>query len=309
MSAGGTAHPRVLAAIGLLLLSSLCFSSSDAASKVAILAGVPLMLGVWSRYICHALSATAAVLPTHGLKMLRTRRPGLQCLRGLLLTGSTGFVFASLRYLPVGEFTAIIMISPLLVTLLGATLLKERVAPLRWALLAVGFAGTLVIMRPGGGDYGWAMLLPLGQVLCNTAFQVLTSHLARTEHPLTMHLYTGWVGTVATSLALPFAWMPIPSAWLWAVLIGLGLVASLGHYLLILAFRRAPASTLMPYSYAQIAFAMLAGWVSFGHVPDHLSILGMALIAASGVAGAWLSLHERRRLAAPRAAPTPTPTA
>ena len=179
-------------------------------------------------------------------------------------------------------------------TLLAATVLKERVSLLRWALVAGGFAGTLVIMRPGGAAFTWASLFPLALVASNAWFQVLTSQLARTEDPVTMHLYTGWTGAIVAALTLPFFWTPLPHGWLWLLLGLMGLAGTVGHFLLILAYQRAPASTLTPYLYAQIAFAMLAGWIVFAHVPDGWSVAGMALIAACGAGGAWLTVRERR---------------
>jgi len=180
------------------------------------------------------------------------------------------------------------------ITLLAATTLKEQVSPLRWALVAGGFAGTLVILRPGGEAFSWAMLLPIGLVLTNAWFQVLTSKLAQTENPLTMHFYTGWVGALLASFALPFVWTALPSWHWWALLCLMGFMGTVGHFILILAYQRAPASTLTPYLYAQIAFAMLGGWVIFSYVPDRISLVGMGLIAVCGAAGAWLTVRERR---------------
>ena len=231
-------------------------------------ASVPLLMALWFRYAFQAIATTVVVLPLRGVSVLRTRHPKFQCLRGVLLLASSLFAFASLRYMPVGEFTAIVMIAPLAITVLAATVLKEKVSPLRWALVAGGFVGTLVIIRPGGEAFSWASLLPLGLVVTNAWFQVLTSKLARTEDPLTMHLYTGWVGTLIASFALPFVWTALPVWWLWACLCFMGLMATVGHFFLILAYQRAPAATLTPYLYAQIAFAMLGGWLVFSHVPD-----------------------------------------
>lgn len=200
----------------------------------------------------------------------------------------------SLRYMPLAEFTSIVLIAPLVITLLAATTLKEHVSPLRWTLVAGGFAGTLVILRPGGGAFSWAILLPIGLVMTNAWFQVLTSKLAQTENPLTMHFYTGWVGTLLASLAVPFAWTALPSWHWWALLCLMGFMGTVGHFMLILAYQRAPASTLTPYLYAQIAFAMLGGWLMFSHVPDVVSLVGMAMIAVCGAAGAWLTVRERR---------------
>jgi len=249
---------------------------------------------LWFRYAFQAVATTAVVLPQRGLGVLRTLHPKFQCLRGVLLLTSSLFAFASLKYMPVGEFTAIVMIAPLAVTFLAATVLKERVSPLRWLLVAGGFAGTLVIIRPGGEAFTWASLLPLGLVASNACFQVLTSKLARTEDPVTMHLYTGWVGTLLSSLALPFAWAELEAGWMWAALCFMGVTATVGHFMLILAFQRAPASTLTPYLYSQIAFAMLGGWLVFAHVPDGWSLVGMAVIAFCGATGAWLTVREAR---------------
>jgi drug/metabolite transporter (DMT)-like permease len=292
-------HPRPrnaraeLIGIALVLGAGACFSALDTTTK-AVSASVPILMGLWFRYAFQAIATTAVVLPWRGWTVLRTRHLLFQCLRGVLLLTSSLLAFLSLRYLPVGEFTAIVMMAPLAVTLLAATVLKERVSPMRWTLVAGGFAGTLVIIRPGGESFSWAMLLPLGLVASNAWFQVLTSRLARTEDPVTMHLYTGWVGTLIASLALPFAWTALPSPWLWAGLCFMGLTATIGHFMLILAFRNASASTLTPYLYAQIGFAMAAGWLVFSHVPDGWSMLGMALIALCGAAGAWLTVREAR---------------
>jgi drug/metabolite transporter (DMT)-like permease len=288
-----------LAGIAMVLGASGCFAALDTTTK-GVSASVPLLMALWFRYAFQAVATTAVVLPWRGARVLRTRRLAFQCLRGVLLLTSSLLAFASLRYMPVGEFTAIVMMAPLAVTLLAATVLKEHVSALRWTLVAGGFAGTLVIIRPGGESFSWAMLLPLGLVASNAWFQVLTSRLARTEDPVTMHLYTGWVGTLLASLALPFVWTPLAQPWLWAGLCFMGLMGTVGHFMLILAYRNAPASTLTPYLYAQIAFAMLGGWLVFSHVPDGWSLLGMGLIALCGAAGAWLTVHENRPV--PRAA-------
>lgn len=294
-AAGHAPAARVLAGIALGILATAFFASMDTLSKVTVMAGVPVFMGVFMRYLVQALATTAFVLPRGGLALLRTQRLGLQVLRGALLATGTALLFAALRYMPVGEFTAILMLAPLVITLVAGLFFREMVSPLRWALILGGFAGTMIIIRPAGEGFSPVMLLPLAQVGCITAFQLLTSRLARTEHPLTTHLYTGWVGTFLMVPALPFVWIPLPSAGLWGLLLVMGLLASVGHFLLILAFQRAPASTLTPYMYIQIGFAMLGGWIAFGHVPDGWSALGMALIAACGVASAWLTIAEQRR--------------
>ena len=284
---------RTLAGIGLVVLAVACFAVLDTTAKLSTTA-VPILMGVWFRYAFQAVATTLVLLPRYGVTVLKTEHPRYQLLRGSLLLVSSTLAFLSLRYMPLAEFTSIVLIAPLVVTLFAATVLKEEVSPLRWALVAGGFVGTLVILRPGGTVFSWAILLPLGLVVSNAWFQVLTSRLARTEKPLTMHFYSGWVGTLIASVALPFAWAPLPGWHWWAILCLMGFMGTVGHLFLILAYQRAPASTLTPYLYGQIGFAMLTGWVMFAQVPDLTSLVGMALIAVCGAAGAWLTVRERK---------------
>ncbi|MDO9357515.1 MAG: DMT family transporter [Polaromonas sp.] len=284
-----------MAGIGLVIAAVACFATLDTTTKF-VSATVPILMALWFRYFFQAVATTAVILPLRGLGALRTQHPKFQCLRGLLLLMSSLFAFLSLKYMPVGEFTAIGAIVPLVITLLAATSLGEKVSALRWSLVIGGFIGTLIIIRPGSEDFSWTLLLPLGMVATNTGFQVLTSKLARTEDPITMHLYTGWVGTLLVSAALPFVWVSLPSWSLWGWMVLMGVAATVGHFMLILAYMRAPAATLTPYLYAQIGFAMLGGWVAFSHVPDGWSMAGMLLIALCGALGAWLTARESRAL-------------
>ena len=283
---------RILAGIGLVVAAVACFATLDTAAKLST-AAVPIMMAIWFRYFFQAVATTLVLLPRYGISVLKTEHPRYQVLRGSLLLASSTLAFLSLRYMPLAEFTSVVLIAPLVVTLFAATVLKEEVSPLRWALVAGGFIGTLVILRPGGSIFSWAILLPLGLVITNAWFQVLTSRLARTEKPLTIHFYSGWVGALIASVALPFVWAPLPSWNWWLLLCLMGFMATIGHFFLILAYQRAPASTLTPYLYAQIAFAMLAGWVMFTQVPDTASLIGMGLIAVCGATGAWLTVRER----------------
>ena len=287
-----------LAGIGFAITAVACFATLDTTTKY-ITASVSLLTALWFRYAFQAVLTTAVVWPGRGRRVLRTEHLRFQLLRGALLFASSGLAFLCLRFMPVGEFTAIVMIAPLVITLLAATSLGERVSPLRWLLVVGGFTGTLIVIRPGGQAFDWMLLLPLALVACNAWFQVLTSKLTRTEDPITMQLYTGWVGTLLASLTLPFAWTTPTAWWQWAGMVVMGLTASVGHFLLILAYARAPAATLTPYLYAQIGFAMLGGWLVFSHVPDQWSILGMSLVAICGAAGAWLTVRESRVVVQP----------
>lgn len=286
-------HPRsALTGIALVMVAVACFAVLDTTTKWTT-ASVPVLMALWFRYAFQAVVTTATMLPVRGWALLRTAHPKFQCLRGVLLLLTSLFAFFSLKFMPVGEFTAIVMVTPLVITLVAAVL-GERVSGWRWLLVAGGFMGTLVIIRPGADTFHWAMLLPLAVVACNAWFQVLTSKLARTEKPLTMHFYTGWIGTLVASLAVPFVWQTIPDWHLWMGMVVMGAMASLGHLLLILAYARTPAATLMPFLYGQIGFAMLGGWLVFDHVPDLWATLGIVLVAICGAAGAWLTVRESR---------------
>ncbi|MDZ4358977.1 DMT family transporter [Hydrogenophaga sp.] len=283
------------AALGItfLILATAFFAVLDTTVKY-VGAFVPVLMAVWFRYVFHAVVVSAVMLPLRGRSLLQTAHPRFQVLRGALLLAVSAISFVALQYMPVGEFTAIVMITPLVVTLLAALFLRERVPLLRWALVAGGFAGALLVVQPGGDVIGWASLLPLVMVFTYAWFQILTSKMARTEDPMTMHFYTGWVGALLSSLVLPVVWQTIPDATTFALLCLIGLMGTVGHFLLILAFKRTQASTLTPYLYGQIGFAMFCGWLVFGHVPGRLELIGMAMIVLCGATASWLTARDRR---------------
>ena len=290
---GSNEKHHVLSGIAMAIAAVAGFAVLDTSTKF-VSASVPVLMALWVRYMFQAVATTALVLPMRGRSVLRTAHPKFQFLRGVLLMMSSLLAFFSLKYMPVGEFTAIAMISPLVITLLAAVALKEHVSVARWLLVLGGFAGTMIIIRPGHANFAWTMLLPLGLVVTNALFQILTSKMARTEDPVTMHIYTGWVGSILITIFLPFVWVPLPTVELWGWLLLMGLAATLGHFMLILAYQRAPAATLTPYLYTGIGFAMLGGWLVFSHVPDTWSIIGMVMIAVCGALGAWLAVKEGR---------------
>ena len=288
------ARPSVLTGIALVVTAMACFATLDTTAKL-VSASVPLLMGIWFRYCFQALMTTLVVVPRFGVAVLKTQHPRFQMLRGLLLVITSFFAFGSLKYLPVAEFTAIGSLVPLVITLLAAHMLGEQVSKLRWVLVLGGFIGAMLIIRPGGVNFIWPMLLPLGAVVTYSWFQLLTGHMVKTENPLTMHLYTGWVGTLVASLMLPFVWIN-PTQTELGMLLLVGLLGTVGHYFLILGYTRTPASNLTPYLYAQIAFAMLGGWLVFSQVPDNWALAGIAVIAVCGVASALLTSYESRVL-------------
>lgn len=283
-----------LAGIYYIVAACLFFAALDTSTKVAGLLAPVLML-LWFRYLFQALATAAVRLPVQGTALFATRNPRFQLIRGVLLLITSACSFYGLQYLPVGEFTAIIMLTPLVVTVLAAFQLNEKVSALRWALLVGGLAGALLVVRPGGQVFGLAVLLPLAMVVSYACFQALTRRMAGDENPYTTHFYTGLVGTLVMSCIVPSAWntQALLAHWPWFIV--LGFCGTFGHLMLIRAFARAPASVLTPYLYTQIAFGTLGGWLAFRHSPDALAWTGIALVAVCGVANGFLSAREYRR--------------
>lgn len=293
MSATPAVAPAPALGIVFLITAVACFAVLDTSVKY-VGPFVPILVAVWFRYLFQALAVTLLALPKRGRSLWQTEHPRFQLLRGALLLTVSGLSFLGVQFMPVGAFTAFVMTTPLVVTLLAALFLNEPVSPVRWLLVAGGFLGALLVVQPGEGMVGWASLVPLVMVLVYAWFQILTRKMAPTEDPMTMHFYTGWVGTAATSALLPLVWQSMPSAGTLAILCLIGFMGTVGHYLLILAFARAPASTLTPYLYTQIAFAMLCGWWVFGHVPGAMELSGIALIAVCGASASRLTARESR---------------
>ena len=286
-------RPHALGGILLLLGSVFCFATLDTTTKY-VTQSVPVLVALWCRYLFQVVTTTAIMLPLRGRSLLFTANPRYQALRGVLLLSCSLLAMLSLTYMPVAEFTAIVMMTPLLITLLASTRMKEKVSALRWALIGGGFVGTLIIIRPDSHLFGWYVALPLVLVVTSAAYQMLTGYMAKLESSVTMHFYTGWIGFLLVSLILPWVWVTPQSTSQWSGLLLMGVAASAGHFLLIQAYTRASASTLTPFLYAQIGFATLGGWLVFAYVPDGWSVLGMLMIAGFGAASAWLSVRESR---------------
>lgn len=297
---GTVATRRPGLGIALVVAMTACFATMDSTVKY-LGAFLPVLVILWSRYSVQAASM--------GLWLLRSRRrpggagfrsahPRFQFARGALLLTSSMFSFFALQHLPVAEFTAVNMLAPVAITLLAGWFLHERVSPLRWLLVGGGLLGALIMIRPGSGLFGWAILLPLAGMLCYAAFQVLTSKLAALESPYTTHFYTGLTGSLALSamlLASPVDLAPALRAALPEQLVLLLLIGTLGtsgHLMLVMAFRLAPTATLMPFLYTQLGMAVLIGWLVFRQAPDAWGWLGMAVIAVCGAASAWLNVRE-----------------
>lgn len=282
-------HP-LRRALPLILLAGLCFSALDATAKYLV-RDHALFLVVWARYAGQMAVTTPLAWHRDGAGFWRTRHLRMQLARSLCLVVATGCFFGGLRFLPLAEGSAIGFLAPLVALLLAMPVLGERPTRARVLSAVGGFAGILILVRPGAAAFHPATALIVLAAISNALYQLLTRRLPN-DTPHTTLFYSALVGTVVLSLALPFAEAPAQVSGRDAFfLMMLGLLAGLGHWALIGAFLRAPATLVAPFTYVQMVWATLWGLAIFGQLPDGLSALGMAVIVASGVA---LVVHERR---------------
>ncbi|UZE36191.1 DMT family transporter [Pseudomonas sp. B21-059] len=272
--------------IALICLAVLLFASHDTLSKY-LSAFYPIVMVVWARYVVHTLMMLVVFVPRSGFSaVVRTKRPGLQLLRALCLIGTSLLFTTGLRYIPLAEATAVNFLAPLLVTALSVPFLGERVSRGQWLAVLAGFVGVLIVVRPGGVLFTPAILLPLGSALCFGFYQLLTRKLSGIDSPTTSNFLTGIFNSLIMSALLPFFWST-PSFVHGLFMIGLGTCGMLGHMLLTQAFRHAAPAMLAPFSYGQILFAGLYGYLIFDHAPDRYGLIGIAVICLSGLAVAW----------------------
>ncbi len=277
----GLPADRIPAGIALMVMTVGLFATMDTIAKWLTLF-YPVVQVVWARYTFN-LVAVLPVLARRGPRAaLRTTRPGLQILRGAVLLASTGFFFAAISLIPLATAAAIGFVGPLMVVALSALVLKEKVGPRRWSAVAIGFVGVLIIIRPGAGDGSWALLLPVCTAVCFASFQIVTRILARSDDGATTLVWSSVIGAVGVNLAVPFVWVP-PDAWHWIPLIVIGGLGALSHWTLILAYDRAPASVLAPYSYTNLLWTIPYGWLLFGNLPDVWMLFGAAILIACGL--------------------------
>ncbi len=256
----------------------------------------PVLQIVWARYFFHILILGFMLAPRLP-RMLRTQRLGLQVVRSIFLLGATGFFFSAISFMPLASASAIMFVSPLLVTALSMPLLGEKVGPHRWASVVVGFIGAIVIIRPGSEAMDPAALLALGAACSYSLYQITTRRLAGVDAPLTTLAYSASVGALVSSLGVPLVWVT-PGLADWAGLVMLGVLGGIGHFTLIKSFENAPAATVTPFGYTSLIWATLFGFAVFGDLPDSWTVVGALIIAASGLYIVHRERVRRRQAAA-----------
>jgi drug/metabolite transporter (DMT)-like permease len=274
------------------------------ASAKYLAASYPILEIAWARYAGHFIYMLLFFAPRRGLRLLACSRPALQLVRSTLLCVATVIFISGLPYVPLTTAAAISFTGPFIVTALAPLVLGERVGPLRWLAVAIGFLGALVVVRPGMEGTNAAAFLFFGSAFASALYQLLTRKLAAHDPAETSITYIALAGFILTTIPLPFIW-ETPQTSLDAVLfLSLGLFGGFGHYFLVRAFELAPAPFVSPFNYLQLIGAALLGFIVFGQLPDLFVWIGAAIIAGSGI---FILYAERRRAAPMTASPRLSP--
>lgn len=281
--------------MALMCATAFMFACLDTTAKFLV-ADLPVIEVAWARYMSSWVLVLALFVPRMGRRLWRTGHLRIQLARGALLATSSFCFIGSLAYLPLPEMVALTFVTPFVVALLSGPMLGERVDGVLWLGMLGGFAGVLIVLRPGGSVFHWASLLPIGAACCYGLYQILTRKISASENPLTSLFYASMVGSLALSLPLPLVWQAPPDIAAWALLALLGAIAAVAHFMAIKAFEAAPPAHLTPYSYTQLVWAIVLGLGFFGHFPDPVTLIGMAVIAGAAIG---VSLAGARRRPAP----------
>lgn len=262
----------------------------DVFAKTLGQAGMPILIVVWARALFGGLMTLPFALKSEGLRAFRPAQPLRQLLRAMLLFGATFLFFSALKYLPIADALAIFFVNPLVIVILSALLLRERVGPRRWAAVAVGFIGTLIIIRPGMVQVNPGTLLALGSGVALGSYLVLTRAMAGVADAMVLNFQTSAIGAALMALALPLLWVA-PTPMQWAMLAALGVIATLGHVLITKAYEHGEASLLAPLAFTEIVMATVLGYAFFGDLPDRWTVLGVTILIASAI---YISVRERQ---------------
>jgi len=263
----------------MMLTGILCFAMMDAGAKYAT-GTVGLIMALWARYAGQSLLVIALVSRRKGV--WRARHPYLQALRSVLLLSATGFFFASIHALGLPTATGLMQLNPVLITLGGALILRETLGPQRILGILFALAGALVIIRPGFQTFELAMVFPILGACCYAGYSLATRFVGHSEDVWTSLLYTGLVGGVLMSFALPFFWVT-PSLPAIGAMIAVAAFGTAGQLLIIRSFSKAEAGAVAPFGYAGVVYAAILSIVIYREYPDFWTIIGSLVIVVAGI--------------------------
>jgi drug/metabolite transporter (DMT)-like permease len=263
-----------------MLGAMMIFSVTNSFAKL-LMANYTVIQIVWARYFFQFVLLIIFLGPSLK-KMLATNRLLLQIVRSLLLLCTSVLFFFGLSKLALADISSIMFVAPILVTILSMPLLGERAGPRRWAGIIIGFLGAIIIIRPGYGMIQYTALFPLGAACLYALYQISTRFLGRTDNAMTTLLYTASSGTTILTSLVPLYWKT-PDTEGWMMMALLGVTSNLGHFSLIKAYEHAPAPTVVPFTYANLLWMTLFGYILFSDLPDLWTISGACIVAGSGL--------------------------
>jgi drug/metabolite transporter (DMT)-like permease len=297
------AAPRAKALLGITFLVTALWTLTllDTAGKLLALAGYHVMFIAWARYTLNTIFMSFTIAPLYrrrtGRNILKSEQPGLQIMRAVLLLTSTLVFFSVLKIVPLAEGTAMNFCAPLIVLAVSPWLLGEKSHPSRWVAVAVGFTGMLIVIRPGGAIVPLGVALGITSALTFALLAIMNRKLNQRDDPMVTLFYGGLVGMLASSALVPFFWSgQVPDLREGLILASTGITSTLGHFLLNSAYKHAEASLLTPFVYMQVVSATLMGWLVFGQLPDSLTVVGIAVICASGAGIAYVEHRRSHRV-------------
>lgn len=246
---------------------------------------------VWARYTSAFLLALTVSNPLTRPGLIVTKRPLLQLTRSLLMVGGTLLNVVALRYLQIDQTYSINFTTPMLVAAFAGPLLGEWIGWRRWVAIIVGFAGVLLVIRPGFGGIQSAALFSVGAATCYAFYGITTRRLSHSDSNETQLFYGNLVGAAVTSAVVWLVWTTPHSLLIMALMLATGAFGSLGHFLLIAAYRLAPASLITPFMYMQLIWGITFGYLVFDQLPNHWTIAGAGIVIASGL---YIFSRERK---------------
>lgn len=287
---GVTETSRPLVGIVLILSAMAILPGIDVIAKMLGQQGMPVTQIVWARMFFGAALTLPFALRQAGARALLPQRPVFHTVRAGFLMLATFCFFSSLKFLPIADALAIFFVQPLVLTALSPFLLGEKVGARRWAAVAVGFVGTLIIIRPGLGGINPGSLLALGAGTSLALYFLMTRRIAGSAPALVTTFHTMLIGTVVASGLAATVWV-WPDDGQWLLFVALGLIAALGHYLITRAYDFAEASLLAPLAYTEMITSVALGWWFFGDFPDFWTFVGVAILISCAI---YISVRERR---------------
>jgi drug/metabolite transporter (DMT)-like permease len=286
-STAASPSQRILAGILFMCGAGLLFPIMSGFAKFLGEDGYSSLQVSWARAFGHIVFMLAFFVPRFGLRMLKTRRPLIQLLRSSMLFMSNATNFFAITFIPLAKTASISLMAPLLVVPLARLILGERTTAGRLVALSVGFAGVLIVIRPGTELFHWASLFAVASALGYAIYQVLTRRIAGIDPPETSTIYSSVVGAFGMFLVLPFVWRTPESLRDILYFCSLGVIGALGHYLVAQALTNAPANIIAPFQYMQLIGSVAVGYFFFGDFPDFLTWVGAVIIVASGLYIGW----------------------